>query len=126
MIAKYVNYLWGAGYSERGTSGSRRGNGKPAVRQGACSLLYYLLDSVLASTMLSNSEFIVMFNQAASDREKLAKLLNISPEQMSYITNSEPGCGLIRYGRALVPFKNELNAAVAPTIYSLLTTRPGE
>jgi len=86
----------------------------------------YLLDSVLASTMLSNSEFIVMFNQAASDREKLARLLNISPEQMSYITNSEPGCGLIRYGRALVPFKNELNAAVAPTIYSLLTTRPGE
>jgi type IV secretory pathway VirB4 component len=86
----------------------------------------YLLDSVLASTMLSNSEFIVMFNQAASDREKLARLLNISPEQMSYITNSEPGCGLIRYGRALVPFKNELSATVAPKLYSLLTTRPGE
>ncbi|MCL2299671.1 MAG: ATP-binding protein [Firmicutes bacterium] len=86
----------------------------------------YLLDSVLASTMLSNSEFIVMFNQAASDREKLARLLNISPEQMSYITNSEPGCGLIRYGRALVPFKNELSASVAPKLYSLLTTRPGE
>ena len=86
----------------------------------------YLLDSVLASTMLSNSEFIVMFNQAASDREKLARLLNISTEQMSYITNSEPGCGLIRYGRALVPFKNELSASVAPKLYSLLTTRPGE
>ena len=86
----------------------------------------YLLDSVLASTMLSNSEFIVMFNQAASDREKLARLLNISPEQMSYITNSEPGCGLIRYGRALVPFKNELSPAAAPKLYSLLTTRPGE
>ena len=40
----------------------------------------YLLDSVRASTMLSNSEFIVMLNQAASDREKLAKLLNISAE----------------------------------------------
>lgn len=62
----------------------------------------YLLDSVQASTMLSNSEFIVMLNQAASDREKLSKLLNISNEQMSYVTNAEPGCGLIKYGDALV------------------------
>ena len=66
----------------------------------------YLLDSVQASTMLSNSEFIVMLNQAASDREKLAKLLNISKEQMSYVTNADAGCGLIRYGSALVPFIN--------------------
>ena len=66
----------------------------------------YLLDSVQASTMLSNSEFIVMLNQAASDREKLGKLLNISNEQMSFITNAEAGCGLIKYGSALVPFVN--------------------
>ncbi len=66
----------------------------------------YLLDSVQASTMLSNSEFIVMLNQAAGDREKLAHLLNISEEQMSYITNADAGCGLIKYGSALVPFVN--------------------
>jgi len=83
----------------------------------------YLLDSTLASTMLSNSEFIVMLNQAASDREKLAKLLNISPEQMSYITNADPGCGLIRYGRALVPFTN---AWPQGALYDLMTTKPGE
>jgi type IV secretory pathway VirB4 component len=83
----------------------------------------YLLDSVLASTMLSNSEFIVMLNQATSDREKLAKLLNISPEQMSYITNAEPGHGLIRYGRALVPFKNEFPRG---RLYDLMTTKPGD
>ena len=59
----------------------------------------YLLDSVQASTMLSNSEFIVMLNQAASDRAKLAKLLNISNEQMSYVTNADAGCGLIRYSK---------------------------
>ena len=53
----------------------------------------YLLDSVQASTMLSNSEFIVMLNQAASDREKLGRLLNISNEQMNYITNVEAGSG---------------------------------
>ena len=42
-----------------------------------------------------------MLNQAASDRAKLAKLLNISNEQMSYVTNADAGCGLIRYGSAL-------------------------
>lgn len=45
--------------------------------------------------MLSNSEFIVMLNQAASDREKLGRLLNISNEQMNYITNVEAGSGLV-------------------------------
>jgi len=84
----------------------------------------YLLDSVQASTMLSNSEFIIMLNQAASDREKLAKLLNISNEQMSYITNADSGCGLIKYGGALVPFVNRFPKKTQ--LYQLMTTRPGE
>ena len=84
----------------------------------------YLLDSVQASTMLSNSEFIVMLNQAASDREKLAKLLNISNEQMSYITNADAGCGLIKYGSALVPFINRFPKNTQ--LYKLMTTKPGE
>ena len=84
----------------------------------------YLLDSVQASTMLSNSEFVVMLNQASSDREKLAKLLNISNEQMSYITNADAGCGLIKYGSALVPFVNRFPKDTK--LYQLMTTRPGE
>lgn len=84
----------------------------------------YLLDSVQASTMLSNSEFVVMLNQAASDREKLARLLNISGEQMSYITNADAGCGLIKYGSALVPFINRFPTNTK--LYQLMTTRPGE
>lgn len=84
----------------------------------------YLLDSVQASTMLSNSEFIVMLNQAASDREKLAKLLNISNEQMSYVTNVDAGCGLIKYGSALVPFVNRFPRSTK--LYDLMTTKPGE
>ena len=84
----------------------------------------YLLDTVQASTMLSNSEFIVMLNQAASDREKLAKLLNISNEQMSYITNADAGCGLIKYGSALVPFINRFPKDTQ--LYKLMTTKPGE
>ena len=84
----------------------------------------YLLDSVQASTMLSNSEFVVMLNQAASDRAQLAKLLNISNEQMSYVTNADPGCGLIKYGSALVPFVNHWPRETE--LYQLMTTKPGE
>lgn len=84
----------------------------------------YLLDSVLASSMLSNSEYIVMLNQAASDRQKLAELLNISNEQMSYITNADAGCGLIKYGSSLVPFINKFPKNTR--LYKLMTTKPGD
>ncbi len=84
----------------------------------------YLLDSVQASTMLSNSEFVIMLNQAASDREKLAKLLNISEIQMRYITNAPAGTGLIKYGPSLVPFINRFPKDTK--LYQLMTTRPGE
>ena len=84
----------------------------------------YLLDSVQASTMLSNSEFVIMLNQAASDRAKLAKLLNISEIQMRYITNAPAGSGLIKYGSALVPFVNRFPHDTK--LYQLMTTRPGE
>ena len=84
----------------------------------------YLLDSPLGSSLISNSEFIVMLNQAEADREKLAQLLNISKEQMSYITNAEPGCGLIKYGSVLVPFVNRFPTNTR--LYKLMTTKPGE
>lgn len=84
----------------------------------------YLLDATQSRTMLSNSEFIVMLNQAPSDRESLARLLNISNEQLSYITNADAGCGLIRYGSSLVPFINRFPKNTK--LYELMTTRPGE
>lgn len=84
----------------------------------------YMLDSVQASTMVSNSEFVVMLNQAESDQERLSKLLNISPEQMSYVNGSEAGCGLMRYGSALVPFVNRF--PVNTELYKLITTKPNE
>ena len=65
-----------------------------------------------------------MLNQAASDREELARLLNISSEQMSYITNADAGCGLIKYGSALVPFVNRFPRDTK--LYQLMTTKPGE
>ena len=66
-----------------------------AYPTGITQNVEYLLDSVTARTMLSNSEFIVMNNQAASDRAELAKLLNISEEQLGHVTNAEAGSGLI-------------------------------
>ncbi|MEG2842373.1 MAG: ATP-binding protein, partial [Ruthenibacterium sp.] len=84
----------------------------------------YLLDSTLASTMLSNSEFLVLLNQAPSDRERLAKLLNISREQLSYITNADAGCGLIRYGSSLVPFVNKFPEHTQ--LFKLMSTKPAE
>ena len=98
----------------------KRGAHPTAITQN----VEYVLDSVQPSTMLSNSEFIIMFNQAARDREKLADLLNISKEQMSYVTNAEAGCGLIRYGRSLVPFVNRFPKDTK--LYELMTTKPGE
>lgn len=84
----------------------------------------YLLDSVQASTMLSNSEFVVMLNQAYQDREKLAKLLNISDEQLSHITNAQSGCGLIKYGGNIVPFVNRFPKNTE--LYKLMTTKPAD
>ena len=84
----------------------------------------YMLDSIQASTMVSNSEFVVMLNQAESDQERLSKLLNISPEQMSYVNGSDAGCGLMRYGNALVPFVNRFPCDTE--LYKLITTKPGE
>ena len=81
----------------------------------------YLLDSVLASTMISNSEYIVMLNQAEPDRAKLATLLNISTEQMGYITNADAGCGLVKYGSSLVPFVNRFPTNTR--LYKLMTTK---
>ena len=83
----------------------------------------YVLDSLTARTMLSNSEFIVMLNQSASDREQLAELFHISGEQMKYITNARAGNGLARIGSALVPFYNQMNKN--SEIYKLMSYKTG-
>ena len=83
-----------------------------------------LLQSHTARTMLANSEFIIMLNQASTDRIELAKLLNISELQMSYITNVGAGEGLIKVGSSLVPFVNKFPKNTR--LYTLMTTKPGE
>lgn len=83
-----------------------------------------MLQSHTARTMLANSELIIMLNQASTDRIELAKLLNISELQMSYITNVNAGEGLIKIGSSLIPFANKFPKNTK--LYELMTTKPGE
>ena len=83
-----------------------------------------LLQSHTARTMLANSEFIIMLNQASTDRIELAKLLNISDLQMGYITNVGAGQGLLKVGSSLVPFVNKFPHNTE--LYKLMTTKFGE
>ena len=80
-----------------------------------------LLQSHIARTMLSNSEFVLMLNQAATNREELARLLNISDTQLSYITNVDAGHGLIKIGSSLIPFENSFPRDTK--LYHLMTTK---
>ena len=66
-----------------------------AIPTGITQNVETLLLSDLARRMLSNSDFIMMLNQATSDRLELAGLLNISNQQLSYVTNSDEGQGVI-------------------------------
>ena len=81
------------------------------------------LHHITGRTMLANSEYLVMLNQASTDRAELAKLLNISNEQLSYITNVGYGKGLLKCGSSIVPF---INNFPKNSIYDLISTKPGE
>ena len=83
-----------------------------------------LLRSDTARLMLANSEFLVMLNQGATDREELAKLLNISDNQLGYVTNVPAGCGLIRCAGNIVPFTNSFPRNTK--LYKLMSTNPSE
>ena len=80
-----------------------------------------ILNKEKSSTMLSNSELIIMLNQSATDREKLAKFLNISDIEKVYITNVDSGEGLIRVRNSLIPFKNKFPKDTE--LYKLMTTK---
>lgn len=81
------------------------------------------LSNETARGMLANSEFLLMLNQAPSDRIELASLLNISQTQMGYITNAPAGHGLIKVGGSIVPFVNDFPSDTQ--LYKLMSTSPG-
>lgn len=81
-----------------------------------------LLASREIENILENSDFILMLNQASGDRQILAKQLNISPHQLSYVTNSGEGEGLIFYGNTIIPFKDKFDNTLM--LYALMSSKP--
>ena len=74
--------------------------------------------------IFENSDFIYMLNQASGDRQILAKQLNISPFQLSYVTNSNEGEGLLFYGNTILPFIDHFPKDTE--LYRVMTTKPQE
>ena len=86
-----------------------------------------ILQNTIATSMLSNSAFIQLLNQAPVDRDILANLLHISPTQVGYINNAPAGQGVLYIqGTGIIPFRDNFNKAIAPTLYSVLTSKPSE
>ena len=83
-----------------------------------------LLASREVENIFENSDFIYMLNQAAGDRKILAQQLGISPHQLSYVTHSNAGEGLLFYGDTIVPFVD--NFPKDTELYRLMTTKPNE
>jgi len=83
-----------------------------------------LLASREVENIFENSDFVLMLNQAAGDRAILAKQLNISPQQMSYVTHSEAGEGLLFYGNVILPFVDRFPKDTE--LYRVMTTKPEE
>ena len=83
-----------------------------------------LLSSREVANIFENSDFIYMLNQAGGDREILAKQLNISPRQLSYVTHSGEGEGLLFYGNTILPFIDRFPKDTR--LYKMMTTKPGE
>jgi len=83
-----------------------------------------LLESPEVRNVLENSELLLLLNQGAGDRDILAERLNLSPKQMAYVTNAEPGEGLIIYGGVALPFID--NFPQNTQLYKIMSTRLSE
>ena len=83
-----------------------------------------LLASREVENIFENSDYIYMLNQASGDRQILAKQLNISPHQLSYVTHSGEGEGLLFYGNIILPFVDRFPKDTE--LYRVMTTKPNE
>ena len=83
-----------------------------------------LLSSREVENIFENSDFVYMLNQASDDRQILAKQLNISPHQLSYVTHSGEGEGLLFYGNVILPFADKFPKDTE--LYRIMTTKPTE
>ena len=94
------------------------------IPTGITQNLKDLLASQEIENIFENSDYIYMLNQAAGDREILAKKLGISQHQLSYVTQSGEGEGLLFYGNVILPFVDRFPKDLK--LYSIMTTKPTE
>ena len=83
-----------------------------------------LLHSPEIENILENSDFIYLLNLSAGDRKLMMERLNISAEQLAYVTNADPGSGLLFFQNVILPFRDEFPKDTE--LYRLLTTKPSE
>lgn len=104
---------------------SREADKKPSVNNNQITQnVKDLLASREVENIFENSDFVYMLNQAGGDRQILAKQLNISPHQLSYVTHSGEGEGLLFYGNVILPFIDRFPKDTE--LYAVMTTKPNE
>lgn len=91
------------------------------IPTGATQNVKDLLSSPEIENILENSDFVCLLNQASGDRKILAERLNLSPQQQAYISNSDPGEGLLIYENVILPFTNPIPKDTQ--LYQIMTTR---
>lgn len=106
--AKYLQQLWKQVRKQGG------------LCTGITQNIMDLLESVTATTMLSNSEFVVMLKQSNPDADRVEEVLGISETQLRFVTNSPVGTGLFKSGAVVVPFDNQIGKDTE--IYRLVNT----
>lgn len=102
---------------------SREVDKKPPVKNNQITQnVKDLLSSREVENIFENSDFVYMLNQAGGDRQILAKQLGISPHQLSYVTHSGEGEGLLFYGSTILPFVDHFPKNTE--LYRIMTTKP--
>jgi hypothetical protein len=81
-------------------------------------------ETVVVENILDNTPFILMLNQSPGDRDKLAEMLKISEYQISYVSGSGPGEGLLFFGNVIIPFRDKFPKNTE--LYKIMTTKPDE
>ena len=101
---------------------SREVDKKPPVKNNQITQnVQDLLSSREVENIFENSDFVYMLNQAGGDRQILAKQLGISPHQLSYVTHSSEGEGLLFYGSTILPFVDHFPKDTE--LYRIMTTK---
>ncbi|MDD3417684.1 MAG: DUF87 domain-containing protein [Lachnospiraceae bacterium] len=106
--AKYLQQLW------------KKVRKQGGLCTGITQNVVDLLQNYTATTMLANSEFVVLLKQANTDSSRMAEVIGVSEAQLRFVTNSSSGMGLIKFGSAVIPFDNQISKET--DLYKLYNT----